>query len=266
MKNGRRSDGFTLIELLVVIAIIAILAAILFPVFAKAKSTANQSKCLSNLKQCTSAWMSYCDDMGGRTAPYTNGALPYAPWQKTLLPWSGTQWVSGILSKYMRSELVAICAEKQMVHPPSRLDLPYDGGPQSQPSKLPAKGPYGYNGFYLAFGGVNIGYTPETSRMSRVSVSMIQQPTRTICFMDSCDSWAQAPGVTGWGGPAWESTAYADRHNGGWCVSFCDGHAKYFKSGPRDRLPMGNNKSGRSAIGGHDYYWALNKQNLAPIR
>ncbi|HEX3000736.1 MAG TPA: prepilin-type N-terminal cleavage/methylation domain-containing protein, partial [Armatimonadota bacterium] len=59
--NGRR-DGFTLIELLVVIAIIAILAAILFPVFARARENARKANCQSNLKQIGTAWSMYAQD------------------------------------------------------------------------------------------------------------------------------------------------------------------------------------------------------------
>src|SRR6056297_3098043 len=54
--------GFTLIELLVVIAIIAILAAILFPVFARAREKARQASCLSNMKQISLAQMMYAQD------------------------------------------------------------------------------------------------------------------------------------------------------------------------------------------------------------
>jgi prepilin-type N-terminal cleavage/methylation domain-containing protein len=54
--------GFTLIELLVVIAIIAILAAILFPVFAQARAKARQTQCLSNSKQIGMAMMQYVQD------------------------------------------------------------------------------------------------------------------------------------------------------------------------------------------------------------
>jgi len=61
----RARKGFTLIELLVVIAIIAILAAILFPVFAKAREKARQISCLSNVKQIMLGFRMYCQDYGG---------------------------------------------------------------------------------------------------------------------------------------------------------------------------------------------------------
>lgn len=64
MKKQGRLKGFTLIELLVVIAIIAILAAILFPVFAKAREKARQTKCLSNQRQIALAVMMSCQDNG----------------------------------------------------------------------------------------------------------------------------------------------------------------------------------------------------------
>jgi prepilin-type N-terminal cleavage/methylation domain-containing protein/prepilin-type processing-associated H-X9-DG protein len=62
MSRFRRNNGFTLIELLVVIAIIAILAAILFPVFAQAREKARQSACLSNTKQIGLGVMQYMQD------------------------------------------------------------------------------------------------------------------------------------------------------------------------------------------------------------
>lgn len=65
MFSPRRKQGFTLIELLVVIAIIAILAAILFPVFAGAKERARATKCLSNLKQLAAAFTQYSTDFNG---------------------------------------------------------------------------------------------------------------------------------------------------------------------------------------------------------
>src|SRR5579864_98847 len=61
--------GFTLIELLVVIAIIAILAAILFPVFAHAREKARQTSCLSNLKQLGQAMLMYAQDYDERFCP-----------------------------------------------------------------------------------------------------------------------------------------------------------------------------------------------------
>jgi prepilin-type N-terminal cleavage/methylation domain-containing protein/prepilin-type processing-associated H-X9-DG protein len=75
--------GFTLIELLVVIAIIAILAAILFPVFARAREKARQTSCLSNVKQLTLAFMMYAQDYDEyiRTSALSN------PVHHTFSPW-----------------------------------------------------------------------------------------------------------------------------------------------------------------------------------
>src|SRR5690348_16265574 len=61
-RANRVRLGFTLIELLVVIAIIAILAAILFPVFAQAREKARQAACLSNMKQIGTGLMMYAQD------------------------------------------------------------------------------------------------------------------------------------------------------------------------------------------------------------
>src|SRR5437899_9305124 len=84
-----RRRAFTLIELLVVIAIIAILAAILFPVFARAREKARQTTCISNLKQIGFALMAYAQDYDEHwpsadwwgykpaTAPYVKSNLVY---------------------------------------------------------------------------------------------------------------------------------------------------------------------------------------------
>src|SRR5688572_13499425 len=64
--------GFTLIELLVVIAIIALLAAILFPVFARARENARKTSCMNNVKQIGLAWVTYAQDYDEMTVPYSD--------------------------------------------------------------------------------------------------------------------------------------------------------------------------------------------------
>lgn len=66
-KAINQKGGFTLVELLVVVAIIAILAAILFPIFLKAKKTAHKSRCQSSMKQIVTAALLYSDDWNGMT-------------------------------------------------------------------------------------------------------------------------------------------------------------------------------------------------------
>jgi len=92
-----RSRGFTLIELLVVIAIIAILAAILFPVFAKAREKARQSSCLSNVKQLTLGMLQYVQDFDEKFPMFVTGT----PTQGE--PW----WVC--VQPYIKNEQVYVC-------------------------------------------------------------------------------------------------------------------------------------------------------------
>ncbi len=87
----QRRTGFTLIELLVVIAIIAILAAILFPVFAQARDKARSTQCLSNLKQIGLAMLQYTQDYDERFPPSrfanaTDGNRN-TPWSVTVFPY-----------------------------------------------------------------------------------------------------------------------------------------------------------------------------------
>ena len=101
--------GFTLIELLVVIAIIAILAAILFPVFASAKERENVTKCIVNLKQLSQAVRQYCDD--------NNGIMPFCYEEGPDKPdWSGCEVCgqpfdvsNGGLFRYVRNKAVYRC-------------------------------------------------------------------------------------------------------------------------------------------------------------
>ena len=87
MKNYKKS-GFTLIELLVVIAIIAILAAILFPVFARARENARRSSCQSNLKQIGLGIVQYVQDYDEKMPSSKNDGLwKDVPWQVMVQPY-----------------------------------------------------------------------------------------------------------------------------------------------------------------------------------
>jgi prepilin-type N-terminal cleavage/methylation domain-containing protein/prepilin-type processing-associated H-X9-DG protein len=111
MSKGAQKRGFTLIELLVVIAIIAILAAILFPVFAKAREQARKTSCLSNLKQLGLGFMMYAQDYD-ETLPgvrFGNGAGQSWPWAV----WPGTYDWTGVftfaMQPYIKNRAILQC-------------------------------------------------------------------------------------------------------------------------------------------------------------
>lgn len=85
----KKREGFTLIELLVVIAIIAILAAILFPVFAKARENARKANCMSNLKQISTGINMYSQDYDERMPflSYNGGNTLGSHWQDCMDPY-----------------------------------------------------------------------------------------------------------------------------------------------------------------------------------
>lgn len=104
-RHPRRTEGFTLIELLVVIAIIAILAAILFPVFAQAREKARQTACLSNTKQIGTGLMMYMQDYDGVAFNCPN-AKPGGHYGNT--PGIAVWWTE-VLMPYIKNKQVFAC-------------------------------------------------------------------------------------------------------------------------------------------------------------
>lgn len=112
--HNRRA--FTLIELLVVIAIIAILAAILFPVFAQARASARSISCVSNSKQYATGVLMYSQDYDERIPLINNGGRPYcgqAPdWGNPGTDPTETNWMfTGVVLPYMKNVQVQTCPE-----------------------------------------------------------------------------------------------------------------------------------------------------------
>ncbi|HEU4754760.1 MAG TPA: DUF1559 domain-containing protein, partial [Armatimonadota bacterium] len=210
--------GFTLIELLVVIAIIAILAAILFPVFARAREAARQTACASNLRQLGTALNMYAQDYeGGYPLHYT---LPpsFA---------SGGYWFGavnagvvdknqGLLYPYLRNHQIQLC--------PSFSGLfAYQG----------ATGGYGYNWIYLASNAAAGRFGDYT-----VYEAQITRPSDCIAFGDTANYRTfPTPGVyeTFSIAPPSSSLGFGDfpnahfRHNGSCNAVFVDGHVKALK-------------------------------------
>jgi prepilin-type N-terminal cleavage/methylation domain-containing protein/prepilin-type processing-associated H-X9-DG protein len=200
--------GFTLIELLVVIAIIAILAAILFPVFARAREKARQTSCLSNVKQLGLGLMMYAQDYDEVLCSY----LP--PWPAIPAPaGSGCDWWNGIYP-YVKNYQCYVCPSFQ------RQQSTWDYNNHLFPL-MPS---YGMN-----------------QALYGIAMAQISKPAECALLGDSCHpmggdwrmAWPNAGvAMSGVGNPCDIRTtpALQDKatvHNGGSNVAFADGHAKW---------------------------------------
>ncbi len=208
-----KRTGFTLIELLVVIAIIAILAAILFPVFARAREKARQASCQSNLKQIGTAAVMYATDYDGTYPPY------YVNTQAAL-------WVDKCMP-YVKNAQLFICPSMSgwyaaaggcgpTTHPPEG-SFRY----RSDPGNVS----YAWNAFTEWYGPVGAtSSTPGLCYHNQCMDSKIQMPAEKIMATDGvCPRTWGIPWVTNFhaGNPAYAI------HNGGNNFVFVDGHVKF---------------------------------------
>ncbi len=215
--RSNQKTGFTLIELLVVIAIIAILAAILFPVFAQAREKAQQTRCLSNVTQLALAFLMYAQDYDETMPPayyYTNGWSEEHGWD-FCIDWANGTHSLGLIGPYTKNGQIAQCPTAQGLESWGR---PYSG--------------YAYNASYVG-GSPDEGLTPA-------ALGEIAHPCETVMLCDS--AYWNVP--FGGGDPSVAATNYLRapgdpfrvmygigpnvhfRHNGTANVAYCDGHAK----------------------------------------
>jgi prepilin-type N-terminal cleavage/methylation domain-containing protein/prepilin-type processing-associated H-X9-DG protein len=191
-----RRHGFTLIELLVVIAIIAILAAILFPVFARAREKARQSSCQSNLKQWGIAFAMYAQD-------YDEMVIP----SRTAYPGAGYAHIdwTHIAEPYVKNTQILRC--------PSHSS-PLDSGA----STLSHPHSYGLNYLVHPFNVYGEQWPPLT-------LAEIDRPSELI---GCADYEATNPGFH----PSTITSRVKWRHNEQANLLFMDGHVKSMKQNP----------------------------------
>jgi prepilin-type N-terminal cleavage/methylation domain-containing protein/prepilin-type processing-associated H-X9-DG protein len=221
MQVSVRRRGFTLIELLVVIAIIAILAAILFPVFARARENARKSTCQSNLKQMSMGVLQYIQDYDemtpgayGNSRQTLGGAMPTGPvsgWGTSPNWWS---WVD-LIDPYMKNKGVYKC-----------------------PSGTSA---IGYNASQIAMPGSHTAPGRPLANFTKVAdtIMIFDSPGLRSCGqphgwrLDADGPWGYCYGIPAINEKEFCSSAYAqnyERHMGGCNYAFMDGHVKWLRN------------------------------------
>ena len=213
--RSRVRNGFTLIELLVVIAIIAILAAILFPVFARARENARRASCSSNMKQIGLAWLQYAQDYDEKVVPATiNGCTS-----------SAFAWTV-ITQPYLKSTQILVCPSDNVSTvsytyniTASRSDPAACSGPRITGSiELPAQTP-------ILIDGEGFNYPNATDKVNQAPMFFVNVPGNSI------DARILAnPANPGAGTLVYDVAGSPTlRHFEGANYTFADGHVKWLK-------------------------------------
>jgi len=221
-----RRPAFTLIELLVVIAVIAILAAILFPVFAQAREKARQTSCLSNLKQIGSAYMMYAQDFDEGLPPHVTERTAPAGTPDTAAARAPYSYKTK-LAPYVKNEQVFKCpsAPAWPAPGPGRW-FTTDYGNNHNEANLPAAT---QRAWYQA--------NPDFGFNETTPLASIAFPAQFILIGDA----GRASGLPSRGGMypqpwAFDDSAQPDanqqarflpRHSAGGNLAYADGHARW---------------------------------------
>jgi len=265
----KKYQGFTLIELLVVIAIIAILAAILFPVFAKVREKARQTSCASNLKQIGLAEQQYAQDYDEM---YTGAYKPADPNNNNRVHWPA------LLYPYVKAAGAFSCPDQATSANPTNDNMCTNSLAWNRPLCILGSGGTvlgGYNGYIYnnvqnngtGETGARVGLSDNGPEWGSQTVASLTEPSETLMIMDgkgwdACwtnDMTDMPKGNfygNNWDGPhpAWgplhAAPNYRHGSNDGFEALWYDGHVKYLKNTLKktNRYP-----------GGGPYYWYVVK-------